>query len=104
MPPIRRMINPIIHRYSLNQKGIYAFQASDVVTILIRVRAALVVCVDAALGAKIVLRCICVELIKRQEFSALHDFNLIQLDGGNHRAFSAADRTVAASGVNNAVG
>ncbi len=81
MPPIRRMINPIIHRYSLNQKRINAFQASDVVTILIRVRAVLVVCVDAAPVAKMVLRCMCVELLKRQELRTLDDFKLIEFDG-----------------------
>ena len=50
--PVRWMVNSIICRNVWNQKWIYSFQATDVVAVLIRKGASLMMRVDAAVRAE----------------------------------------------------
>jgi hypothetical protein len=50
---ISRMVDTIIGRDVLKLKRIHALQAGHIVAILMRVRAALVMCLNAAVGAEV---------------------------------------------------
>ena len=60
---IRRVIDAIHRRYRVKLVGIDAFQAANVVSILARIRASLMVSVNPALATEIVFRCPRIELI-----------------------------------------
>ena len=60
---IRGVINAVHGRYRVKFEGIYAFQAPDVVSVLVRIRTSLMVCVNPALATEIVLRRPRIELI-----------------------------------------
>jgi len=96
-------MHPVIDWHIGYQEGIDAFKAANVVTILIRKRAALMVGVDAADTAKVGLCYPGVELVKLKIFSPLDDTNPIQRDRRQDRAFAAADRAIAASRINDAL-
>jgi hypothetical protein len=68
------VVDAIIGRDARNLKGIHAFQTSDVIAILIRIQATLVMGVDAAVGAEIVPRGIRVELLHLQHLAAANNF------------------------------
>ena len=61
---IRRVIDAVHDRYRVKFEGIDAFQAPDVVSILMRIRTSLVVRVNPALATEIVLRRPRIELIR----------------------------------------
>ena len=65
---------------------------------------ALVMRVNAALRAKIMLGGFGVELIHFQHIRALQDGDAVQRDGADNGPFSAADRAITAAGIHNPVG
>lgn len=98
------MVNAIIGRHVLNQKGIDALQAADVVAVLFRVRTALVVGVDAAHRAEEVLRGVGVEFITRERRLTLDNPDTRQRDGRHDCPFATADRAVAAAWIHHTIG
>ena len=58
------MINAVVDGHFGEIEGADTFQASNIHAVLVLVRTALVVRIDAAFGAKVVLRCAGVELIR----------------------------------------
>jgi hypothetical protein len=64
------MVDTIIQRHRFQFEWIDTFQAAHVVTVLIWERAALMVRVDAAAGAEVVLGNLVVELVQLQGFLA----------------------------------
>jgi len=73
MPPIRRVIDPVVDRNVGDSKWIDALKATDVVSVLLGVRAPLVVRMDAAHGTKVVLGRTGVESIDFEMLCALDD-------------------------------
>ena len=71
------MIDTIDPRHITQIAGIYAIENGDVDAVFVRVRPALVVGIDAAGSAKPVFGGVGVELIKRQIFRTLNDFDAI---------------------------
>ena len=61
---IRRMMDPIIRRYIFKIERIHTFKAPDVIAILMGIGAALMVCINTAVRAKIMLRGFGVECIE----------------------------------------
>ena len=101
--PIGGMIDTIICRNICNGQRIDAFKATHVVTILFRVRTALMMRVDAAVAAKIVLGCVGVELIQLEVFNPFDDTDAVQWHRGNHGAFTLAERTVTTPRIDDAI-
>ncbi|HEY2808496.1 MAG TPA: hypothetical protein VGI91_06850 [Steroidobacteraceae bacterium] len=97
------MMNPIARRNGAKVEWVYAVKASHVVTVLVRVRSTLMVRVDAAGRAKVVLGSVCIELIEPQFSLTLNNSNPRQRHGRNYRTLSAANRTVTAMGLDDAV-
>jgi hypothetical protein len=73
MRPIRWVIDPIVNRNVGDSKWIDALKATDVIAVLLGVRAPLVVSMDAAHGAKVVLGRTGVELIDLEMLCASGD-------------------------------
>ena len=71
------MIDTVDPRHTTQITRVYAIENGDVDAVFVRVRPALVVGIDAAGFAKLVFGGVGVELIKRQIFSALQDFDAI---------------------------
>ena len=67
------MVDTIVRRHWLEIERVDAFQAANVVAVLIRERAALMMGVDATDGAEVVLGYIRIELIELQRIFALDD-------------------------------
>ena len=101
--PISRMMHPIIDWHIRYQKRINTLKATNVVPILIRERAPLMVGVDAADTAKVVLCDTGVELVQPEIFFPMDDTNPVQGDRGHNCAFTAADRAIAAPRIDDAV-
>jgi len=74
------MINTIIGRNIIDQEGIDILKATDVITILLRIGSPLMMRINAADRAEIMLRGKCIELIKAQNIFALDDFDSGQRD------------------------
>jgi hypothetical protein len=88
------MSDAVIHRHFGEVEWAHAFEASDVDAVLSRVGAALVMRVDAAFRAKIVLRRHRAELIEREAVGAsCHDLEVVPFgrygDGATHPAIGA---------------
>ena len=88
------MSDAVIHRHFGEVEWAHAFEASDVDGVLSRVGAALVMRVDAAFRAKIVLRRHRAELIEREAVGAsCHDLEVVPFgrygDGATHPAIGA---------------
>ena len=83
------MVHTVVDRYIGNEEGIDAFQAPDVVPVLIGERAALMMRIDATVNAKVVLGHPRVELVQAQVLLAPNDSDSIQRDGCNDCSASA---------------
>jgi hypothetical protein len=97
------MVNAVVHRHVLDFKRIDAFQAADVIAVLFGIRPALMMGVNAADGAEVMLRGHGVELVEPQRILALDDPDAGKRNRGDYRALSPADRAVAPARVNDAV-
>lgn len=70
---IRWVVCPIAGGHVLDGKGVDTIEAPDIESVLVRGRAGLVVGVDAAIGAEVVLRHLAVELVGLEVLGALED-------------------------------
>ena len=84
------MRDTVLHRDFLEVEGAYALQAGNVDPVLIGIRAPLVMGVDAAFRAKVMLRRHGVELIERQKVRALADFKIAKFRRHGYRSAHAA--------------
>jgi hypothetical protein len=98
------MVNAILHGNVGYGEGIDALEAPDVVTVLVRVRAALVMGVDAADAAEVVLGRVGVELVALEVFCTLHDAEPGKKHGSHNCSLATADRAVAPPWALDAVG
>jgi hypothetical protein len=67
------MVHAVVYRNIFNLEWIDTLQATDVETVLFRIRPTSVMGVDATDGAKIVLRRLGIELVKTQDVDAFQD-------------------------------
>ena len=88
---IGRMIDPIVYGDLSQQEGVDALEAADVVAILSGERTSLVVRVDAALAAEVVLGHPSVELIQTQMVLAMNDADACQWNRCNDRSLAPPD-------------
>lgn len=102
--PIGRMVDPVVDRHVGEQERIDAVQAADVVSVLVGERTALVVSVDAAVAAEVVLGHQTVELVQAQMLLALNESNARHRDRSDDRTLATTDRAVAAAWVDDSVG
>lgn len=96
-------MNAVISGYIGDIEGVDAFKTADVVSVLVRAGTALVMGIDAAVGAEVVLGGVGIELIKLQVFFALDDADAIQGHGCDNRALAPAYGAIATSGADDAV-
>src|SRR5690606_31578158 len=101
--PIPGMVDPVFHGHVRDGEWIDALQAADVEAVLFRVGPALVMGMDAAVAAEVMLRRAGVELVEPEMFGPLDDAQPRQRDRRDHGALAAADGAVAASGIHDAV-
>ena len=86
-----------------NSVRIDPLQAPDVVTVLLGIGAPLVVSVDPAVGAEVVLGCVGIELVELEVLSTLDDAQSAQGHRGNNCSLATADGAIAASWINDPV-
>ena len=98
------MVHAILHRHVGDVVWIDAFQAPDVVAELVRVGAALVMGIDAAVAAEIVPGDAGVELVQPQHVLPANHPQAIKRYRGDHRALAPADRAIAAARIDHAIG
>lgn len=101
---VARVVGAVQHRDFREIERAQAFQAGGVDAVLLRVRAALVVGIDAAAGAEIMLGAAGVELVAGEGFGPLGDVDILKLGGECHGAAHAAERAVAAPCGTQAIG
>ena len=97
------MVNTVIHRDRLERERHDAFEASQVYRVLLGIGSPLMVRVDAALGAEIVLRCHGVELIERQKISAFRDEQIVQGDRDDDGTAASAQGAIAVVWIDKAL-
>jgi hypothetical protein len=97
------VVDTVVQRYGLQLERVDAFEAADVVAVLVWERATLMMGVDAADRAEVVLCDFGVELVDLQCVLALDNFDSRQRDRRDYRAFSATDGTVTAPRVDYAM-
>jgi hypothetical protein len=98
------MVNPVFHRNVGYGEGINALQAPDVEAVLVGVRAALVVRMDSADAAELVLGGVGVEFVALEMLYPLHDTKPGERHRSHHRPFAPADRAVTPPWALDAVG
>lgn len=98
------MIYTIKNRHISKIERIHTLKTPDIKAILVRVGAALVVCMNAADRTKVMPGEMSIELVERKDILTLDHSEAIQGYRATDIAFAAADRTIAAAGVFNAVG
>ena len=101
---IRRMIYTVIGGYILNIEGIDAFQAADIESVLIGIGPSLVVGIDAAIRAEIVLRRAGIELIEFQVLRAFDDAYAAQRHRSDDSSLAPANGAIASPGIHDAIG
>lgn len=69
------MIHAVVRRYWTKLKWVNALKAADVVSVLLRVGSALMVCIDTAYRAEIVLRRLGIELVQTENVGTFYDAN-----------------------------
>ena len=101
--PICRMVDAVIGRDVWNGKRIYILKAADVVSVLLGIGPALMVSVDAAIAAEVLLSGVSIELIELQVLRALNNADAAQQYRGNDRTLAPANGTITAPGVDDAI-
>lgn len=69
------MVHTVVRWHVRDIERVYTFETAHVVAIFVRIRAALVMRIDAAIGAEIVFRRFGVELIQLQHIMPFDDFD-----------------------------
>jgi hypothetical protein len=98
------MVGAVIHRYTLHQIRVNAFEAAQIVAVLIWLRTTPMVGVDAAPGAEIVLGGHGIEPINREQFLAFENTQAIQWHSAHDRTLATAHGARAATSVDDAFG
>jgi len=98
------MVNAILHGNVGYGEGVDAFQTPDVEPVLMRIRAALVMGINAADAAEVVLGCVGIELVELEVFFTLYQTKPGQEHRSHNCSLATADRTVAPPWVLNAIG
>lgn len=96
-------MHAIAGRYVWDVKGIDAVQAANIEAVLRGIRPALVVGIDPALGAEVMLRGLGGELIQPKQLLPLQYPQSGQRNRGDHSTFAPANAAVASSRVDDAV-
>jgi hypothetical protein len=97
------MVDAIVDRHLRQEEGVDALQAPNVVAVLAWEGASLVVRVDAADGAEVVLGHVGVELVQLEVLLSLENPDSAQWHRGHNRAFASADGAVAASWIDDSI-
>ena len=97
------MVDAVIGRHIGQQEWIDAFQATHVVAVLIWKRTPLVMRVDTAVAAEIVLGDTRVELIELQAVNTLQDTDARQRHRSHDGALSPANGTIASARIDDAI-
>lgn len=97
------MINAVTGGDIRDGEGIDALKTPHVVPVQVWIGAALVVGVDAAVRAEIVLGGMRIELVELQVLGALEDADAAQRDRGDNGPFAPANGAIAAAWVDDAV-
>lgn len=95
---------PLAHRHFGEVEWAHAFDTGDIDPVLVRIGAALVKGVDAALGAEVVLRFVRMKLIERERLFALGDRDISQARCDSHGTAHAAQRAIASASATYAFG
>lgn len=98
------MVNTIIRGHIFQIEWIDPFEATNVVTIFMGIGTPLVMGVNTAVGAKVMLGGFGIEFIAFQHIFTLEDLDPRQRYRADNRALTAADRTIAAARIFNAIG
>lgn len=85
------MVDAVVQWHRLESERVDSFKAAHVVTVLVWKRAALVMRVDAAVGAEVVLGYLRIELIDLQCFLTLNDLDARERYGSDDCALPATD-------------
>src|SRR6187402_639859 len=97
------MVDPVVGGNRAKRERIDALQAAYVVAVLVRAGSALVVRVDTAVGAEVVLRSLRVELIELEGRLALDDPDSRERHRSDDGALSPADRAITTPRVDDSV-
>ena len=100
---VRRMVDAIVDRYLGQEIGVDSLKAANVVAVLLREGSPLVMGVDAAVGAEVVLGHPGIELVELQDLRAPDDLDPPEAHGSHNGALASADRTIAAPWVDDAL-
>src|SRR6267378_4224692 len=100
---VRRMVDAIVDRYLGQEIGVDSLKAANVVAVLLREGSPLVMGVDAAVGAEVVLGHPGIELVELQDLRAPDDLDPAEGHGSDNGALASADRTIAAPWVDDAI-
>ena len=103
MDAIGRVVDAVIRWHIWDQKGIHSLKATNIVTILMRVGAPLMMRINAAISAEIVLRGIRVELIETQDVCAFEYRDAVEQNRSNDSSLAPTDGAVAATWIFNSV-
>jgi hypothetical protein len=85
------MVDAVVGRHPMDIERIDSLKAPDVVAVLLGIRTPLVVGVDAAVGAEIVLGRVRVELVELEAIGSLDDAKATQWHGSDHCTLATAD-------------
>ena len=97
------MLDAIACRYLGNIERVHIFEASNVVAVLVGIGATLMMRIDSAVGAEVMLRGHRVELIQPKNLVALQDSQSRQGHRSYDRPFSSTYRAIAAVRIDDAV-
>ncbi|OCR25199.1 hypothetical protein AFK24_10520 [Pseudomonas syringae] len=98
------MIGAVTDRDLAQVIRIDTFQATNVITVLVRIGAALMMGINPAITTEVMLRGAGIELVQLQLTLALDDMDTLQRNGRDYCASSSAHRAIAAAGVDDAIG
>jgi hypothetical protein len=97
------VIDSVIGRHRRDIERINTLQATHIEAVLLWIRTPLVVCMDSAIGAKVMLRSPRIKLIELQEVLTLNYSYSRQWNRGDDGALSSAHRTVTSSRIYDAI-
>jgi hypothetical protein len=104
MRPIRWVVDSIVDRDVWDGERVDTLKAADVVAVLLRIRAPLMMGMDAAHRTKVMLGRVNIELIDLEMLCAFDDAKSAQRYRRNDGAPTPAIRAVAPARVNDAIG
>ena len=97
------MIGAVTDRDLAQVIRIDTFQAANVITVLVRIGATLMMGINPAITAEVMFRGAGIELVKLQLTLALDDMDSLLRHGRDYCAAAAAHRAIAAAGVDDTI-